>query len=127
MKNKFNFKHNQNTNYFLIINNKKVSLKLKRIKLIKNYYKDLIKPNSFPNSIGYFIYNEKGFNSFLFNDIVDIIFTDNNNSIIFLKKNFIQNKTTNYYPETKFIYILPKNTIAMNGINLESQIKHSRL
>lgn len=124
---KLNFKHDEYTKYKFYKNNEKIDIDLKRIIIGKNYFKNLIKIKFFPTFTGYFIYGEKGFNSFLFNNNIDLIIVDSAKNILLLEKNFIKNKITNYYKDAKYIYILPKNTISYNKIESTDKIWHSRI
>jgi hypothetical protein len=68
--------HNNKTRYYFFVKNKNTEIYLTRIINFTDYKNNLIKIKEFPPNFGYFIFNPKGFNSFLINEKLDIIFTD---------------------------------------------------
>ncbi len=127
---KINFKHNEKTIYKLFVNNNKITDNLKRIIIKKNYISKLINTYSFENnsnnSYYYFIHGEKGFNSFLFKKKYDVVFTNNDDEVIYLEESFELNKVSKYFKNLKFIYLLPIGTIKNFSIKIADEIKHSK-
>ena len=127
MGSKFRIKHDIKTTYNLFHENVKLTKSLKRIIIKKNYFSKLINEKEIGrNNNYYFIHGEKGFNSFLFKKKFDLIFTNNDNEIIFLEEEFESNKVTAYYSDLKFIYLLPMNTIKKQNMKLGNILLHSR-
>ncbi len=118
------FKKGEDKVYKLYHNNNYIDIKVMRIKIGGEYYKNLIKTKRFSNNFGYFIYNIKGFNSLLMYEKIDLIFVRNDKQIIKTYSNFNTNKISDFFKETKFVYILPQNTIVRNNIKEGDYIKH---
>ncbi len=118
------FKKSEDKIYKLYHNDNFIDIKIMRIKINGEYYKNIIKTRRFSNNFGYFIYNIKGFNSFLMNQKIDLIFVDNEKRVIKTFVNFNTNKISNFFKETKFVYILPNETISRNKIKEGDYIKH---
>ncbi|AHK22563.1 hypothetical protein X271_00458 [Candidatus Hepatoplasma crinochetorum Av] len=119
--------HNNKTRYYFFVKNKNTEIYLTRIINFTDYKNNLIKIKEFPPNFGYFIFNPKGFNSFLINEKLDIIFTDWDNHIFHLEKNFKTNSFTKGFKNAKFLYILPQKTIDNFNINLNDIITHRRM
>ncbi len=125
---KLNFKHNENTKYYLYHNDKILNNNLQRVILMKNYISKFINTLENDNSQSYyFIHGEKGLNTYLFKRKFDVVFTNKDNEIIYLEKEFSLNKISHYYEDLKFIYLLPLEKIKSENIKIGDELKHSRI
>ncbi len=118
------FKKSEDKIYKLYHNDNFIDIKVMRIKINGEYYKNIVKTRRFSNNFGYFIYNIKGFNSFLMNQKIDLVFVNNEKKVIKTFVNFNTNKISDFFKKTKFVYILPSETILRNKIKEGDYIKH---
>ncbi|NOQ50118.1 MAG: hypothetical protein GQ557_00435 [Mycoplasmataceae bacterium] len=119
--------HDENTKYFLVLNEKKLDIDIWRIKSLKKYWSRLIVRKEIPINEGYFMYRANGFNSYLINETVDLIFVDWNDKVIKIYHHFETNKISPGIKGTKFLYILSGGNVKRKNIYEGDVLKHQRI
>ncbi len=110
--------------YSLYLNNKKINIKSQRIKNTKDYINNLAKTSKKINEKSYFFYNKKNFASFGMSELVDIVWVSWDGKVIYFEKLFQTNKISKSINGTKFIYILPPETIKIKNISIGDIFAH---
>lgn len=124
------FRNNKNKQhtiiYRLMITNRSSKIKLTRLKTVKEHYNNLIKANEIMENKGFFKYESEGIFTHMFPEPIDLIFVKGDGSIIKMYKSFEINRITKRHENTKFVYILPQNTIKINNIIITDIITHQK-
>lgn len=120
------YKSNKVRKYNLLINNESIGIELTKIFTIEEKIEALIKTNRINFRNGFFIRNQKGFNSFLIDFKIDLIFITSNGKIISLIPSFEKNKVSNYYNDSNTCIVLPENTIDYFSISKGDYIQIER-
>lgn len=123
----FNKSETKEKIYSILLNEKKIKeIEIKGISGLTNVYKNLMKRNHLPSNTGYFIYKQEGFQTFLFNFNVDLIFVDSNKNVIEIMKNVKPNLITKRVKGTKFLYIFNNEFTKFNNVLIGSVFEHKR-
>ncbi len=113
--------------YNIWLNEKRIKeIDVKRISGLSNVYKALIKRNHLPSNTGYFIYKQEGFQTFLFNFNVDLVFVDANKNVIEILKNVKPNVITKRVKGTKFLYVFNNEFTKFNNVLIGTVFEHKR-
>ncbi len=110
--------------YHLIHNGEKTNIIARRVKGVKEYIKYVAKSPELKEGYGFFIYNEPNFASFGMSEVIDLVFVDWDGKIIHLEESYDMNKISDMFPKTKYIYILPADTIRKNKILNNNTLTH---
>lgn len=111
--------------YQLFLNDKPLNITSRRLKGLKQQFKQLSLSNELDREHSFFIYKEKNFASFGLSEEVDLAWVDFDNKVIHIEESYITNKISKEIPNTKYIYILQKGNIKRNKIILNSLLTHS--
>ncbi len=113
-----------NRKYFLVHNGEKLNITIRRIKGLKEYIKYVAKMTEAKEGKGFFIFNEYNFASFGMSEVLDIVFVDWDGKVFHIEESFNMNKISEKFDNTKYIYVLPKNTINKNKILTNDTLTH---
>lgn len=110
--------------YKLYHNGEEINIIATRVKGFKNYINKIAKSKELVDGKAFFIYNEYNFASFGLSEEVDLVFVDWDGKITHTEELFLMNKISDSYKKTKYIYILPKNSIKKNKILTNDTLVH---
>ncbi len=110
--------------YFLLLNNKNINIKTKRIKGLINQFNSLIKNGELSYEKSFFIYKEKNISTFGLSYEVDIVWVNFDEEIIYIEEKFSKNKISKKIDNTKFIYIFPQGIIKKKKMVIGNILKH---
>jgi uncharacterized membrane protein (UPF0127 family) len=120
-------KLNKNMPYRLIYNNEDINIKLSKIVTVEDKIDSLIKTDKLLFRYGFFIRNQKAFNSMFFNFKIDIVFTNFNGRIVKTIQSFPTNSISKYFDEAHVCIVLPEHTVDYFDINEGSHIKIEKI
>ena len=118
--------HKEPIAWRLKVNDKRTEVKLFRIKTLKEHGKKLIKVKEMQYNLGYFKYNEKMFSSHLMSINMDIVFVDKDGKVLEIYENFPPNHTTDFFEDSKFVYILRKGIVKQENIKYGDILRHQK-
>lgn len=121
---------NQTYTYEMLINEETTNIELNKITNLDEKVTSLLFNEKIEFRKGFFLRNQKGFNSFLLSYEVDLIFATYEGKIIKLLPSFKQNTLSKYYHDAHWCIVLAGNTLKyfkiLEGDYLVIQRKRSK-
>ncbi len=112
--------------YLLTINGKKTYINLLKINTFSDFYLNFTNNPYLLENEGFILHEFPVLWTITFKFSCDLIFVDKNGLINAIYDNFERNKFTKVHPGTKFLYILPPQTIEAFKIKKNLSVGHIR-
>ncbi len=110
--------------HILVHNDERTKFVATRIKGFKEYLDNLARTPELKEFKAFFIYGEPNFASFGMSEKLDLLWVDYDGKIIHIEEGFAMNKISPRIKGTKYIYILPQNSIKKNKILANDTLTH---